>query len=538
MPGMKTPPKLSRRDLLKRSGALTATAAIGQQLVASKAFAAPAVIAAEAERPQQAQGIQIGDVLDDRAVIWSRSDRPGRLVVEWSLDARFRQVHKVVGPHALEDTDFTARLDLTQLPPGEEIFVRVSFQGLTNEKASSEPVLGRFKTVPYLRRDIRFVWGGDTAGQGFGINPEFGGMRIYETMRQRKPDFFLHSGDTIYADGPIPAQLTVEEGKIWRNIVTPEKSKVAETLAEFRGAYKYNLLDENVRRFNAEVPQIWQWDDHEVTNNWSASKDLSTNPAYTEKNVPLLVGRATRAFQEYAPMRRTQGDEDIERVYRGLPHGPLLDTFVLDMRSYRGPNGTNRQPVASAETDFLGSPQLRWLKWGLLTSRATWKVIAADMPVGLFVRDGKDAQGQDRFEGIANGSGPALGRELEIAELLRFIKKNRIRNVVWLTADVHYCAAHYYDPARAHFTDFDGFWEFVAGPLHAGSFGPNEVDDTFGMQVMFQKAPPAANYSPFGGYQFFGQVDIESRDRSLTVRLVDLNGVTVYTKTLEPSGHF
>src|SRR3954454_10258931 len=102
--------------------------------------------------------------------------------------------------------------------------------------------------------------------------------------------------------------------KCWHNIVTPEVSKVAETLGEFRGAYKYNLLDENVRRFNAEVPQLWQWDDHEVTNNWSSSKDLASNPAYAEKNVPLLVGRATRAFHEYAPLRRA-GDEEQERVY-------------------------------------------------------------------------------------------------------------------------------------------------------------------------------------------------------------------------------
>ena len=35
----------------------------------------------------------------------------------------------------------------------------------------------------------------------------------------------------------------------------------------------------------------------------------------------------------------------------------------------------------------------------------------------------------------------------------------------WITADVHYCAAHEYHPTRAKFTDFDPFWEFVAGPL-------------------------------------------------------------------------
>src|SRR5262249_61848986 len=84
---------------------------------------------------------------------------------------------------------------------------------------------------------------------------------------------------------------------------------------------------------------------------------------------------------------------------------------------------------------------------------------------------------------------PPLGRELELAELLRFIKRNKIKNVVWITADVHYCAAHYYDPARAQFTDFDPFWEFIAGPLNAGANKPGEMDDTFGRQVKFAGTP-------------------------------------------------
>ena len=64
-------------------------------------------------------------------------------------------------------------------------------------------MVGRFRTAPADRRDISFVWGGDVAGQGWGINPDDGGMITFATMRKHKPDFFLHSGDTIYADGPI-----------------------------------------------------------------------------------------------------------------------------------------------------------------------------------------------------------------------------------------------------------------------------------------------------------------------------------------------
>jgi alkaline phosphatase D len=300
-------------------------------------------------------------------------------------------------------------------------------------------------------------------------------------------------------------------------------------LKEYRRNYLYNLYDANVQRFSAEVPQIWQWDDHEVTNNWSDSKVVDAR--YAEQRVQTLVANATRAFLDYAPMR-LNGAVESERVYRHIPYSRDLDIFVIDMRSYRGPNTFNRQTEQSAETAFLGRVQLAWLKQKLSESRATWKIIAADMPIGLLVPDGTDAQGRARYEAIANGDGTVLGREFEIADLLRFIKRQNVVNVVWLTADVHYCAAHYYDPNKAQFKEFEPFWEFVAGPLHAGSFGPNGLDNTFGPQVVFQKAPPTANTPPSGGFQFFGQVDIDYRSKELSVALKDINGAAVFEKRL------
>lgn len=143
----------------------------------------------------------------------------------------------------------------------------MSFQDLSDTNIFSVPVLGKFRTVPKPGQDILFAWSGDTACLGWGINVECGGMKIYETIRQVNPDFFIHCGDYIYAYGPIQSEVQLEDGSIWRNLTTPEKSKVAESLRKFRGNYIYNLLDENVRRFNAEVSQIVQWDDHETTNN-------------------------------------------------------------------------------------------------------------------------------------------------------------------------------------------------------------------------------------------------------------------------------
>ena len=492
---------------------------------------APAVLASVKDRPQLTDGVQSGDLLEDKAMVWSRCDRPARMVVEWDTRSVFSNPRRLVSALADASTDFTARVELTGLPVDQAIFYRVQFEDAQSGVAS-EPWFGHLRSAPSQRRDIRFVWSGDTVGQGFGINPDIGGMRIYEAMRLRLPDFFIHSGDTIYADGPVPETLTTENGRLWRNITTEAKSKVAETLADYRGAYRYNLMDENVRRFNAEVPQIWQWDDHEVTNNWSPSKQLDSR--YHTKDINALVGNARQAWLEYSPMRRQQADNG-GRIYRKLSYGPMLDIFVLDMRSYRGPNDANLAEKPSADTAFMGAAQVEWLKAGLKNSQAQWKVIAADMPIGLGVPDGEVSPGVGRWEAIANAdNGAPKGRELEMADLLGFLRQHKVANTVWLTADVHYCAAHHYHPERAAFQDFEPFWEFVAGPLNAGSFGPNPLDGTFGPEVVFQKAPPAQNTSPFAGYQFFGEVQIDGQSGEMTVQLRDLDGVVVFEQQLQP----
>jgi alkaline phosphatase D len=138
---------------------------------------------------------------------------------------------------------------------------------------------------------------------------------------------------------------------------------------------------------------------------------------------------------------------------------------------------------------------------------------------------------------VANGDpGGALGRELEIADLLAFIKREKIRNVFFVTGDVHYCAAYHYDPARAAFRDFDPFWEFVGGPIHAGTFGPNALDGTFGPEARFVGIPQGMkpNRPPSDGFQFYGLVKVDAKREVATVSLHDLSGRALYTLELEP----
>ena len=112
---------------------------------------------------------------------------------------------------------------------------------------------------------------------------------------------------------------------------------------------------------------------------------------------------------------------------------------------------------------------------------------------------------------------PQLDREIRLLTLelenqgMRLLFGSVTSDVVWLTADVHYSAAIHYAPERATFEGFDPFWEFVSGPLHAGTWAPAPLDNTFGPAVAFQKgcsAEQGENLAPCFGLQFFGRVDL------------------------------
>jgi alkaline phosphatase D len=528
--------KLRINKRITRRSVIGAAAAAGSGLLLPRAWgqAAPAIVTAEASRPKLPSGVMSGDVTDDRAILWSRADRPARMLVEVASNESFKNAKRITGPAALAESDYTARIDLADLPRGGQVFYRIAFEDLADGKSMSEPVTGSLRVPPAGKQSVSFAFSGDEAGQGWGINPEFGGYRLYESMRQAKPDFFIHSGDQIYADGPIAAEVKTDDGKLWKNLVTEAKSKVCQSLADYRGAFAYNLMDEHKRRFAAEVPFLVQWDDHETRNNWYPGQILG-DERYQQRSANLLSAFAKRALFEYNPMRFDA--EDAERVYRSFAFGPSLEVLMLDERSYRGPNTPNRQTVLNDESAFLGAAQLTWLKRRLLASKATWKVIASDMPISIVVPDLNPDVPKGTYEAWANeDNGPPSGRELEVANLLAFIKSNDIKNVVWVTADVHYAAAFRYAPEKAQFTQFKPFWEFVAGPINAGTFGPGDMDLTFGPETKFLGIPKdmKQNRSPFDKLQFFGLGKVDGQTETLTVSIHDIDGKELYKVALDP----
>jgi len=205
---------LSRRQLL-RAG-LGASALAGGM--------APAFVRAAGNRgrtlPDTGSGVQIGDLRGDSAVIWSRTDRDARMRVRWSTAPDFSSIGGEHQLHTLQDTDHTGKVLISNLPAGSDIHYTVDFLDLADYRSRSEPVQGSFRTPPEGDRDIRFLWSGDTVGQGWGINPDIGGMPIYRRMAGLEPDFFIHSGDAIYADNPLSARVELDDGQVWHNLVT------------------------------------------------------------------------------------------------------------------------------------------------------------------------------------------------------------------------------------------------------------------------------------------------------------------------------
>lgn len=445
------------------------------------------------------------------------------MMVEWALASSFGDVRRIDGPHVSRESDFTGKVRLDQLPAASRIHYRVRFDG----ERASEVVSGSFTTAPRHddARDVLMAWSGDVNGQGWGIEEKLG-MPAVSALAARRPDLYVSCGDSIYADDPIVREVRLPDGRTYRNVVTEAKGHVAQTLDDFRGAHLYARHAREVRDFAGTTPTFAIWDDHEVRNNWFPGQTLTGDPRYRETNIDTLAAFARRAMLEHAPEVRAADAP----MYRSVRWGARLELFLLDGRGHR----TKNWP-APPEEAFFGPAQMAWLASALTASTATWKVIACNMPLGLVI-DEREPDGSVGFDGVGNGNGLPKGREVELARLFSTLARAGTKNLVFVTADVHFAAAHRFDAEKAQHKEMPTFHEFIAGPLHASAFGRKALDDTFGVEVLYVNA----EWDTFGTpadpkTQTFGTIAIDGRSGTMTVSLVDGTGHDLHTTVLRPS---
>jgi alkaline phosphatase D len=425
------------------------------------------------------------------AILWLRTDGPARIRLEYGpltsggdreAPAFQPATHHPVAYETVTDRDYTLTIQLDDLHPATAYGFRLtavpmaSSENQAKTELPPEAVTGRFTTLPdaSARGPVEFGWSADLGGQAF-CRDTTAGYPIFDVARLFPMEFFLLLGDTIYADEicPVPPNA-------------PGSNFTAGTLEAYRAKHRYQRGSLALQRFLAAIPVFAIWDDHEVRNNFSGP--------FEEK---MPIGR--EAFFDYWPIRRDR--DDPNRLYRRLRAGSTVEVFMLDTRQYRSRNG---DPDGPGKT-MLGEAQLAWLLDGLVHSTAVWKVIASSVPLSVPKPAPGHTPGSD---GWVNGE-DGTGFETELKRIADSIVSRKIRNVVWLAADVHFVEAIAYDVDRDGREDFH---EFVAGPLSAAGGRMAAPRSPFQIRTLVYE----------GGYRNFGIVSAD--EASFDVTIIDDTG--------------
>ena len=421
--------------------------------------------------------LTVGEVTDRGAIVWVRGHSPGRVLVQYGpADASEQRLKELeVTPAA----DLTGKLLLDDLTASTRYGYAVS-QGPAELK-------GEFVTAapPDRPAPVKFTWSGDLGSLSH-CRHVGDGYPIFHALLRHRGDFFLFVGDTIYADHPCSGPDRV-----------PGYDFVARTLAEFWAKHRYNRSDPGVLEFFRSLSVYAIWDDHEVRNDFSGPSDLL-----------MPVGR--RAFLDYFPIMPPP--EERGRLYRSFRWGSLLELFMLDTRQYRSPNSDLDGPGKT----MLGAVQKRWLIDRVSASTATWKVVVSSVTLSVPTgRAARDSWSNANVLGFPEER--STGFAVERDAILRAFRDRKVRNLVFVAADVHHA-----ELLRHHPTPDWSFHEFIAGPLSASLGRPRAVD--FGLN-------PRSLYS-LGGIENFGAVEIGPA--ALVVRIIDVTGQVRFTHTVGP----
>ena len=463
---------------MRKTGALLL---LGLALVVSGSMTARTQLAP----PRITHGIASGDVSSSTVVIWGRSDREAVMTVRYYPVLGAGQARETTAVNSAA-FDFTTQVKLTGLQPGTTYRYEVSFLG---DEGTSAVEAGRFRTAADsdVRAAVSFIWSGDLGGQRY-CRQVGGGYSIFRPMTALRPDFFIANGDMIYADAVCPER---GPGSEWVNIAgdfpgigdpAVDWQDAAQVREVYRAHWRYNREDPAFQEFLRSTPMYVQWDDHEVINDFGARR-LEYGPAPERPGYPNIVAAGRQSFFDYHPFDHHPDEPD--RIYRSYRWGRDVELFILDARSYRSDNALGDSPGVSKT--MLGAAQLDWLKASLTRSTATWKIVSSDVPLSIPTGSRADEFGRDAWaNGGGGGFAASTGFESELLDLLQAVDRSDVRNVVFVTTDVHFAAQFRYE------LDLDGdgdlllFHEFVSGPLSANrSPAPRALDPTLGPTVLY-----------------------------------------------------
>ena len=485
-------------------------------------------------------GVSAGEVTTSSAMLWTRAQRSGTVVVNVSRGRAATSCAAAAAPargsvHVLRRTrsaraanDNTLRTTVTGLAPATRYFYRFC-------QGSSGSRVGSFKTAPPTTSTgaIRFAVTGDADGS---INPATGQpgynrFEVYRRMAAENDDFNVNLGDVIYADSAVPG-------------VPP-----AVTLTDRWAKYRLNLSYPNLRRLRGSAALYSHWDDHEFVDNVDVPQ---FGQAFFD------VGK--KAFLDYDPVRYRPG----VGLYRRFRWGRNVELFFLDERAFRsapasatpvcnnpvtnlpdpmpqlpqrlreslaaqvGLPAAAAGPVSPAcqavindpNRTMLGHAQLQAFERAVSRSKATFKVILNEVPIQALYWDP-----YDRWEGYA----------AERVQLLTFLRTH-VRNLIFLTTDFH---ANMVNTVRIGTFPEEGpsidtgFWDVVTGPVALKTFAV-DTDLKTGIpgasnyiRALFKAPRPLGLEMRCAALNTYSYAKVVATSKRLTVALRDDKGKPV-----------
>jgi len=159
------------------------------------------------------------------------------------------------------------------------------------------------------------------------------------------------------------------------------------------------------------------------------------------------------------------------------------------------------------------------VKDNLLRSNATWKVVSSDIPISIPTGLNSSKFGRDGWaNGLSLDFSSQTGFERELEKIMKFIDDNNIKNVIFVTTDVHFPIILKYNSDMNDDGDVINIYEIVSGPLSAFNLGipPAPLlmpDPTFNPTIFYVE----------GGILNFAYIQIEGIDGKSHM-LVDIIG--------------
>jgi alkaline phosphatase D len=422
---------ISRRSLAKGSLALSCLA---YQLRSKLVFAG--------DNFEGDCGVASGSPTENSVVLWTRVPiqfQPApflseKIEVEYEV-SKSNEFKDIVVKGTAETSalaDFTVKARVSNLAPFTTYYYRFT------TASGYKSVVGRTKTAPKKGQSLDSVKFGVVACQRF----SGGFYSAYSHLANEDIDFCVHLGDHIYEK---------ESGKV-RPDETSMKGKTALTLEDFRFKYRYYLSDPAWREARRLHPWIDLWDDHEVTDNYSGLE--------LKEKKPELIKAGYQAFCEYLPVDAEftkVGKSGFElKIYKQIKYGDILDLFLLDQRQYRTDSPCQKtfntegcKEMEGPQNTMLGSKQKGWFLSEITNSDAKWKFVLSELVFSKFLLpkiNGPElvSSSDDPFDTYSAKNNTVFlnldawdGYPLEREELTQHFYNKEIKNIVFLTGDVH-----------------------------------------------------------------------------------------------------